>query len=193
MRTYKSLQNLTSDEIEAHILDPESHPLPERCQEQFSRVMTAARLMDSHPDDGQVAKLLQEKYPVSQTTCRRDIALARQLYKTQHTFDWDFWRAWMIRDQIDLIEKCREKKDFKTWNKAKETLRRIIGDKPEGVEDPRRMEKNLFLIQVVNQAGERHEINLSEVRDWKPSQVKALIDNLTSPIDTAEAEEIINT
>ena len=35
MRPYKSLQKLTSDEIEAHILDPENNPLPERCQEQF--------------------------------------------------------------------------------------------------------------------------------------------------------------
>lgn len=193
MRSYKSLQKLTSDEIEAHILDPENHPLPERCREQFDRVLTAARLMDSHPDDGQVAQLLQEKYLVSRTTCRRDIALARQLYKTQHTFDWDFWRAWMIRDQIELIEKCRNKKDFKAWNMAKETLRRIIGEKPEGVEDPRRMEKNLFLIQVINQAGERREVNLGEVQNWKPQEVKALIDNLTLPIGTAEAEEIMNT
>lgn len=184
---------MTSDEIEAHILDPENHPLPERCQEQFHRVMTAAQLMDSHPDDGQVAKLLQEKYAVSHTTCRRDIALARQLYKTQHTFDWDFWRAWMIRDQVELIEKCRAKKDFKAWNAAKETLRRIIGDKPEGVEDPRRMEKNLFLIQVVNQAGEKKEVNLGDVRGWNPKDVKSLIDGLSSPIDAAEAEEIINT
>ena len=193
MREYKSIQKLTSDEIEAYILDPEQHPLPERCREQFDRVMSAARLMDSHPDDSQVATLLQEKYAVSRTTCRRDIALARQLYKTQHTFDWDFWRAWMIRDQIDLIERCRNKKDFKAWNMAKETLRRIIGDKPEGVEDPRRMEKNLFLIQVVNQNGERREVSLGEVRDWKPDEVKALIDNLSAPIDAAEAEEIMNT
>ena len=191
MRPYKSLQKLTSDEIEAHILDPENNPLPERCQEQFNRVMTAARLMDSHPDDGQVSRLLMEKYAVSTTTCRRDIALARQLYKTQHTFDWDFWRVWMIRDQVELIERCRTKKDFKAWNAAKETLRRIIGEKPDGVEDPRRMEKNLFLIQVVNQNGERKELSLGEVRDWKPGQVKTLIDNLSMPIDVTEAEQIM--
>ena len=92
-RNYKSIEKLTHDEIEAHILDPDKYPLPERCRTQFKRVLSAARLLDDYPDDTHVIRMMQAKFDVSSSTVRRDIALARQLYKSRHTFDWDFWQA----------------------------------------------------------------------------------------------------
>lgn len=103
VREYKSIAKLTHDEIEAHIVDPDNNPLPERCREQFGRVLSAARLLDDYPDDNHVIRLMRAKYDVSPSTVRRDIALARQLYKSRHTFDWDFWQAWMIKA---LYQRC---------------------------------------------------------------------------------------
>lgn len=193
VREYKSIAKLTHDEIEAHIVDPENNPLPERCQEQFGRVLSAARLLDDYPDDNHVIRLMRAKYDVSSSTIRRDIALARQLYKSRHTFDWDFWQAWMIKDQLELIRECKLRGDMKEWNKAKLVLHKIIGDKPLGEEDPRRMQANQFFIQIVNNNGEQRSMPLGDVRALNDKEKKELIDNLYQPIDDAQAEEIMQT
>ena len=74
VREYRSIAKLTHDEIEAHIVDPDNNPLPERCREQFGRVLSAARLLDDYPDDNHVIRLMRAKYDVSPSTVRRDIA-----------------------------------------------------------------------------------------------------------------------
>lgn len=192
VREYKSIAKLTHDEIEAHIVDPDNNPLPERCREQFGRVLSAARLLDDYPDDNHVIRLMRAKYDVSPSTVRRDIALARQLYKSRHTFDWDFWQAWMIKDQLELIRECKLRGDTKEWNKAKLVLHKIIGERPMGEEDPRRMQANQFFIQIV-QNGQTHNVSLGDVRNYSDRDKKELIDNLYQPIDDAQAEEIMDT
>lgn len=192
VREYKSIARLTHDEIEAHITDPENNPLPERCREQFGRVLAAARLLDDYPDDNHVIRLMRAKYDVSLSTVRRDIALARQLYKSRHTFDWDFWQSWMIKDQLELIRECKLRGDLKEWNKAKLVLHKIIGERPVGEEDPRRMQANQFFIQIV-QNGKTQNVSLGDVRNYSDRDQKELIDNLYQPIDDAEAEEIMQT
>lgn len=192
VRDYKSIARLTHDEIEAHITDPEHNPLPERCREQFRRVLSAAKLLDDYPDDNHVIRLMRAKYDVSPSTVRRDIALARQLYKSRHTFDWDFWQAWMIKDQLELIRECKLRGDLKEWNKAKLVLHKIIGERPMGEEDPRRMQANQFFIQIV-QNGQTQNVSLGDVRDYSDRDKKVLIDNLYQPISDAQAEEIMDT
>ena len=61
VRQYNSIARLSHDEIEAHIIDPDNNPLPERCREQFARVIAAARLLDDYPDDNHVIKLMRVK------------------------------------------------------------------------------------------------------------------------------------
>ncbi len=192
VREYKSIARLTHDEIEAHITDPDNNPLPERCREQFGRVLAAARLLDDYPDDNHVIRLMRAKYDVSPSTVRRDIALARQLYKSRHTFDWDFWQSWMIKDQLELIRECKLHGDLKEWNKAKLVLQKIIGERPASVEDPQRMQANQFFIQIV-QNGQTQNVSLGDVRAYNDREKKELIDNLYQPIDDAEAEEIMQT
>ena len=192
VRQYNSIARLTHDEIEAHIIDPDNNPLTERCREQFARVIAAARLLDDYPDDNHVIKLMRVKYDVSASTVRRDIALARQLYKTRHTFDWDFWQAWMIKDQLELIRECKLRGDLKEWNKAKLVLQKIIGERPMGEEDPRRMQANQFFLQV-NIGGEVKNISLGDVRNYSDQDKKDIIDNLYQPISEAQAEEIMDT
>lgn len=192
-RKYNSITRLTHDEIEAHILDPDNNPLPERCAAQFKRVLSAAQLLDDYPDDSHVILMMQAKYDVSPSTVRRDIALARQLYKSRHTFDWNFWHAWMIKDQLELIRECKLKGDLKEWNRAKKVLHDIIGERPAGSEDPQRMQANQFIIQIVQGGGEVKNVSLGDARNYSDQQKKEIIDSLYQPIDEAEAEEIMDT
>ncbi|MBQ9363993.1 MAG: hypothetical protein IJT97_11360 [Bacteroidaceae bacterium] len=193
MRGIPALSDVKSDEILAHILAPEEHPLPARLEAEFQRVVAAARLIDEYPDERHVVRLMQTKYSVSKTQLRRDIAHAKQLFKTEHTFDWDLSFAWMIKDQMELIRECKLKGDLKNWNAAKKVLREMIGEKPAVAEDPRRMEKNVFYIQINNGAGQSINIPLEKLRGLDASDLQQVQDALLQPIESdAQAEEIFN-
>lgn len=187
-----SLAEQRHELIQQHIIDPEKSPLPEELKVQFNRVLQVARLLDDYPNDTHIINIMLAKYRISTTQVRKDIALARELFKTNHTFDWDFWHAWQIKDQLELIRECRLKGDLKQWNNAKKTLAMLIGEKPEAIEDPRRMEKNVFYIQVNNGTGEKLNINLDTLRSLSHQDRKAIIDTLYQPVDDAQVEDIMN-
>lgn len=191
MANKKALSDLDSDMILASILDPKGSPLPAKYDQQAKRVMQAAKLWDDYPNDRKVATMLQAKYPISYKTATRDVALAKQLYKTEHTFDFDAAMAWMIKDQIELINQCKKKGDLNAWNKAKKVLREIIGDRPVQVEDPRRMEKNVINIQI-NNNGHAMNIPIEKVRELAPQEVGELVNSLSEPITDDEAVDIMN-
>lgn len=187
-----SLSEQRYEVIQAHILDPEHSPLPENLREQFNRVLQVARLIDDYPDDNHIINLMMTKYRVSQTQIRKDIALAKELFKTNHTFDWDFWQAWQIKDQLELIQECKLRGDLKNWNAAKKVLAVMIGQKPEAVDDPRRMEKNVFNVQV-NYNGQTLNINLDKIRNLPANVKQDILQQLYSSVDDITAEEIMNT
>lgn len=176
--------------IQAHILDPDNSPLPEKLRPMMNRVLTAAKLLDNYPVEGHIIKLMQAKYSVTATTVRKDIQLAKTLFKTNHTFDWDFWQAWQIKDQMELIREAKLRGDLKAWNNAKKVLHLIIGDKPEAVEDPRRMERNVFNIQV-NYNGQTMVIDFDKMRSLDPKLRAEVLQYLYQPVDEAQAEEIM--
>lgn len=176
--------------IQSYILDPEGNPLPEKLRPQMNRVLTAAKLLDSYPVEGHIIKLMQAKYSVTATTVRKDIQLAKTLFKTNHTFDWDFWQAWQLKDQMELIREAKLRGDLKAWNNAKKVLHKIIGDKPEAVEDPRRMERNVFNIQV-NYNGQTMVIDFDKLRTLDPKLRAEVLQCLYEPVDDAQAEEIM--
>lgn len=147
--------------------------------------------LDDYPNESHIINIMLAKYRISRTQIRKDIALAKELFKTQHQFDWDFWYAWMIKDQIQLIRDCKLKGDLKQWNNAKKVLHQMIGEKPASVEDPRRMEKNVFYIQI-NSMGQKVDIPLNAVRNLSQEEQKVLVDSMYTPIDDAQAEEIMN-
>lgn len=176
--------------IQAHILDPDNSPLPEKLRPMMNRVLTAAKLLDSYPVEGHIIRLMQAKYSVTATTVRKDIQLAKTLFKTNHTFDWDFWQAWQLKDQMELIREAKLRGDLKAWNNAKKVLRKIIGDKPEAVEDPRRMERNVFNIQV-NYNGQTMVIDFDKLRSLDPKLRAEVLQCLYEPVNDAQAEEIM--
>lgn len=177
--------------IQSYILDPENNPLPEKLRPQMNRVLTAAKLLDSYPVEGHIIRLMQAKYSVTATTVRKDIQLAKTLFKTNHTFDWDFWQAWQLKDQMELIREAKLRGDLKAWNNAKKVLHKIIGDKPEAVEDPRRMERNVFNIQV-NYNGQTMVIDFDKLRSLDPKLRAEVLQCLYEPVDDAQAEEIMD-
>ncbi|MCR4612712.1 MAG: hypothetical protein K5778_01785 [Bacteroidaceae bacterium] len=191
-RGQKALAEQAHDLILAHILDPDNSPLPPEQQEQLGRVTQAARLLDEYPDETHIVALMKTKYHVTTGQLRRDIALARELFKTRHTFDWDFWRAWEIKDQVELIKTCQRRGDLKNWNAAKKVLHEMLGERPEVTGDPRRMEKNTFYIQVNNGTGQHLNINLDQLRSLSDEDRKVILSTLYTPIEDADAEEIFD-
>ena len=187
----KSLEEVNHELIQAHIIDPENSPLPENLQFQFNRVLQVARLLDDYPNETHIINIMLNKYRINRTQVRKDLALAKELFKTQHTFDWDFWFAWQIKDQMELIREAKLRGNLKEWNNAKKTLMLMIGEKPIVNDDPRRMEKNVFYIQV-NNNGETLNVNLDAIKKLPEEDVKKVIEALYEPIDDTQAEEIIN-
>jgi len=178
--------------IRNHILDPEQYPLQTVEEErQLKRVQQAAMLMQEYPNEAQVITLMLQSHRVSRTQIRRDIALAKELFKTDFTFDWDFWRSWQIKDQLELIREAKMRGDLREWNNAKKLLHEIIGDKPEGGEDPRRMERNLFMVQIINADGRTAQIPLDRLR-FSAEDVATLVESMDTPINDAQATEIMN-
>lgn len=176
----------------AHALDPDNTPLNPEQAAQFNRVVQAAKLLDSYPYEFQVVNLMKAKYNKSLTQLRNDVAIARELFKTRHTFDYDFWHAWEIQDQVELIKRCRDKDDYKNWNAAKKHLRDIIGVKPEAVDDPKRMERNIFYIQVNNSGGQPVNIPIEQLKQLNEKDRKVVLDSLATPIDADDAYLIFN-
>ena len=187
----KALMEQRYDIIQSHIIDPENSELPEELKEQFNRILQVARLLDDYPNETHIVNIMLAKYRISRTQVRKDITLAKELFKTQHTFDWDFWFAWQIKDQIELIRQAKLKGDLKNWNKAKETLIKMIGEKPVQSDDPRRMEKNVFYIQV-NNNGQPYGIQLDAIHKLPEEDLKQLVNTMFEPITEENAEEIIN-
>ena len=189
----KALELQSHDVILAHAIDPDNTPLSPTQAQQYQRVLQAARLIDQYPEQQHLLQLMKEKYNISLTQLRNDIALARELFKTQHTFDYDFWHAWEIKDQLELIRQCRDAGDFKNWNAAKKHLRDIIGEKPPAVDDPRRMEKNIFYIQV-NNTGQAQPVNipLDQLRSLSPADRSLILQTISEPIDDNQAQAIFD-
>lgn len=178
--------------IRNHILDPEQYPLQTVEEErQLKRVQQAAMLMQEYPNETHVITLMLQTHRVSRTQIRRDIALAKELFKTDFTFDWDFWRSWQIKDQLELIKEAKMRGDLREWNNAKKLLHEIIGEKPEGGEDPRRMERNLFTVQIINADGHTVQIPLDRLR-YSAEDVATLVESMEAPINDAQATEIMN-
>lgn len=192
MPTRKALADLSADDILASILDPEGSPLPAKYEAEKRRVIQASRLWDTYPNERRVAYILQAKYNISLKTALRDVELAKQVFKTQHTFDYDATAMWMIKDQIELINKCKIQGDLKEWNKAKKVLQDMVEKlHPTHEEDPSRLQANLFVLNVTAN-GHQFQMPLDKVRDLDPESLKNLIDSLAQPIEDAEVEEIFD-
>lgn len=173
------LQLQQHDIILAHILDPDNSPLPANLIDQFNRVVSAAKMLDSYHPSAVIPRLLA-KYNISQTTARKDIKLAQELFKSKHTFDWDYWQQWQIKDLVDTIRTCKNLNKQKERIAAHKALREVIGEKTIGEEDPRRMEKNVFFIQLNNNQ-KTINIPLEKLRGLNRNDIQTVIEVLDAP------------
>lgn len=192
--TKKSLAEQEYDLILKHILDPDDSPLPEKYREQFNRVKYAAGALDEyHPSN--VIPRLQHKYNISRNQARKDIKLAQELFKSKFTFDFDFWQQWQIKDLVEIIRTCKlaNGKLEKERIAAHKVLKEIIGDKPMGEEDPRRMEKNVFYIQL-NNNNTTVNIPLDKLKGLSQSEIQTVVAAMTTPEEgDNEIIELLNT
>lgn len=191
-QTKKELAQQNHTTILTHILDPENSPLPVELQEQFNRIKSAALMLDNfHPMS--CVQRMMAKYNISRTTARRDIDMAQSLFKSNHTFDFDFWQQWQIKDLVDSIRKCKIRGDEKNRIAAHKALKLIIGEKVATDEDPRRMEKNVFYIQL-NNNGTILNMDLNAIKGLSKDEVKTVVEALSAPEKTdEEVVDILNT
>ena len=184
----KSLATIDHHDILNHIMKPDEFPLPKKCKAQFYRVLQAAKLMDNNPNPSTVVRLLQTKYNIGTSVARRDVALAQELFKSQHTFDWDYWNTWQISDLVDTLKRIKLYGADKDYIAAHKLLREIIGEKPANLEDPQRMEKNVYNIQLNGNV-----IDLSKLQQLNPDVIQAILSIMHNPIDDQQALELMNT
>lgn len=191
-QTKKALAEQNHELIVAHILDPENSPLPAEMKEKFSRIVCASRLLDDlHPSS--VIPRLQAKYNVSRNCAREDIRLAQELFKSKHQFDFDFWQQWQIKDLVDTIHRCKQNGKEKERIQAHKVLRDVIGEKTLAVEDPKRMEKNVFYVQL-NNNGTTVNLNLDKLKNLSPEEVRTVVEAMSAPASSdEEIIEILNT
>ncbi|MDD3194397.1 MAG: hypothetical protein PHU68_01175 [Paludibacter sp.] len=188
----KSLAEQRYEVILAHILDPENSPIPVEYQEQFNRVISAAKMLDNfHPSS--VIPRLQAKYRISTRQARTDIQLSQELFKSKHTFDWDYWQQWQLKDLVDIIRTCKLQGKHKERVAAHKVLQQVIGEKQVGTEDPKRMEKNVYYIQLNNNSNTIN-IPLDKVKGLSSNEIQVIVEAMSTSVDTDEQiAEILDT
>lgn len=185
-----SITNLTADDIRAHILEPSKNPLPVGCEQQFQVVCKIAQYLDEYPSDSQILKIIKAQYRMSDDRIRVNIRLAREMFKSKFDFDWDFLRAWEIKDQLELVRRCKEKGNIKAWNDAKKVLHTLIGERPEGIGNGKRIDRTVINITVTRN-GKQEVLPLDAVQDLKDSEIEEIFDSSDTEIDIDEAARIM--
>ena len=60
------------------------------------------------------------------------------------------------------------------------------------MEDPRRMEKNVFYIQVNNGTNQQLNIPLDTIRSLSADDRRIILENMSEPLDEADADQIFD-
>jgi hypothetical protein len=181
--------------IKAHALDPEHSPLTETDQEIVNRVMSMAKLMDKQPIQKNAVAIHMQKYKnIGRTAAYEDYRLARKLFNTQHTFDYDFWHAWMLNDIVRNIDRARKSDDPAAWRviaMEHANLIKAIGEKPVKEIDPKLIEEHTYIVPIqINNTS--YNFDLEKLLDLPEKMRKKFTDALVSEIDDSEATEIMN-
>jgi len=193
-----ALEDTKYELIKAHMIDPDSSPLPLEKQEILDRVISASKVLDKNPIQKHAVGIHQQKYPnISRAQAYEDLRIAVRLFNTLHTFDYDFWRTWLLNDIVKNIEKCRNSgsdKDRANITKEHANLIKLIGEKIEDLADPQRNEKHEFYILIQND-NRQVKVNLNDLKDLPESALRELNRAIYggNEITDVDAEEIMNT
>ncbi len=192
-----ALENLPSEIIKAHILDPENSTLTPEYQEMLNRAVSLTKLLDKHPIAKNAIKYHRVIYPdISQSTAYTDLTLARMLFNNYQNFDYDFWLSWALNDITANIEKCRStglSSDRKIIAMEHANLSRIIGKRPQEPIDPLRNEKHSFYI-MVNVGSQNIKLDLNTLHKLPVNTIQELTRALLAEneIDEQGAAQIMN-
>lgn len=184
--------------IKAHILTPDQSPLNPEQQEMFNRILSAARILDKNPVTKNAVALHQAKYPqIGRSRAYLDISVAKRLYNTIHSFDYDFWQTWMINDIIANIDRARTTNNpnsHRVIAMEHSNLIKALGKKPEDPGDPRLTEKHEFYI-LIQQNNQEIKLDYSKLAKLPEATLQELTRVLFAgqEITDIEAENIMNT
>ena len=191
----KQIEDQEYELIKSHILDPDNSPLSPSHQEQLNRIRTASNLLDKSPRLKYAATMLTSKYPgLSIAQAYRDVAIARRLFTSNLSHEYDFWLTWILNDIAKTIEKCRESNppDNATIAKCHANLIKLLGERPADNIDPKLLEKNNFVvaIQINNSLFNIDLKNLSKLEPSVRQEItRAILDS--GEITDVEASEIM--
>lgn len=190
----KALQDVNYELIKGHVLDPSNSPLTLEQQELLDRVISAAKILDKNPVQKHASAIHQAKYPnISRSQAYEDLRLAVKLFNTLHEFNYAFWQTWLINDIVNNIQNCRNNgshQAFKVIAMEHANLLKAIGEKPDELEDPRRLEKQDFYILVQNN-NTTFKVDINSLEKLPTATLNELNKALFSKeITEAEAEEI---
>jgi hypothetical protein len=191
-----ALEESKYEMIKAHVLDPDNSPLPIEKRELLERVISASKVLDKNPVQKQAVAIHQQKYPdIGRSQAYEDLRLAARLFNTLHTFDYDFWRTWLINDIVSNIVTCRNtrtEKDRRIIAIEHANLLKVIGEKPEELPDPKRTEKHQFYILVQNN-NQQVKVDINNLKDLPTAALQELSRAIYggSEITETDADEIM--
>ena len=191
----KALEDYRYELIKAHFVDPAHSPLPEEEQHLLNRVLSIARVMDRYPIQKNAISVHMQKYKdISRSQAYEDCSLSMRLFNSLHSFDYDYWHRWLIEDIVKNIEACKKLKNdpaaLRAWGLAHANLLKAIGERPLKEINPKLVEAHQFLIPIqINNI--TYNFDLMKFLDLPGDVRKKVADALVSPIDDAQAEEIM--
>ncbi len=191
------LEDVDYEIIKTHILQPEESPLSPVHQEQFDRVMSAARILDKDPIKTRAELKLRAKYGISKKQAGRDVDLASRLYNTIYKFDFDRWQSWTLNSIVRNIEQLRADGTPAARNvisREHANLIKALGDKVEKPNDPRLNEKHEFYI-FLQYNNQQIKFDLDKLKDLPPTTLEEITRLLLAPQEITEdiATEIMDT
>lgn len=193
-----ALEDTRWEMIQAHFIDPDNSPLSPEKQEILDRVISASKILAKNPIQNHAVAIHRCLYPnLSFSQASEDIRLSAKLFQTVHTFNYDFWRSWILDSILENINFCR---NFGTdWaNKVisaeHANLIRLVGEEPKELPDPKRNEKHQFYILIKNDNRDV-KIDLNTLKDLPTAALKELNRAIYGgdEITEADAEDLMNT
>lgn len=198
--TKKALTDEKYELIKAHILNPDTSPLPEHLQEHLDRVVAMSKILDKNPVIKHAVAIHRSKFAgISKETAYRDALLARKIYNSYHSFDYDFWLSWLLNDITENIRRCRAPgrdtpENRKIIAQEHANLIKAIGSRPDDIPDPKRNEKHQFyiLVQINNK---EVKLDLEQLRNLPENTLRELNKALFGgkEIDEQGAAQILST
>jgi hypothetical protein len=158
--------------------------------------ISIARILDTQPIDRNAVAIHLKKYKsIKRTQAYEDCRMAKKLFNTIHTNDYDFWQTWLINDIVNSIQRCKRYNNVKAERVIAglySNLIKALGEKPIQKLDPKLVEQHNFFL-TVNLHGIPTNIDLMKFLALPEVHRKKIADAIISEVDETEAADLMNT